>query len=205
MLQNLVTMLLSLFTKSERKPAQKLPKSDQEKLQKTSPEPLPKVTEIPIEVKQEAVQIDWTNPSSKISKYFTVKEALFLPSWNCYHNPSEQEKTNILLMAEQMDKIREFLQKPIRVHCWIRPVLNQPEHVRHGQDYNAFVKGARMSAHKTGEAVDWSIAGANCDELRKKLLPKLEQFDLRMEDLPGSNWVHTDRRKPNNNIRFFKP
>lgn len=159
-----------------------------------------------MEEKEIKPQIDWTNPAQKISKYFTVKEALYLPSWSILHIPSEEEKLNILKMAEKMDLVREFIGSPVSVHVWIRPgSVNQPSSPRHGQDYNAFIKGAPKSAHKIGSAVDWSVKGTSCDDIRTKLIPKLEEYDLRMEDLKGSNWVHLDCVKPFNNVRFFKP
>ncbi len=153
-----------------------------------------------------ASSIDWNNPKAKISKHFTVHEALWLPSWSVYHTPSEVEKASILRLASAMDKVRDLIEAPIRVHVWIRPVrLNAPSHSMHGQNYNAFVKGASSSAHRYGKAVDWSSSGISCDELRSKLVSKLEEFKLCMEDLPGSSWVHNDAFLPRKTGRFFKP
>lgn len=168
--------------------------------------------------------IDWTNPKAKISKHFTVKEACWLPSWSAMHQPSDQEKVNILKMAETMDKIRELVNAPINIHCWIRPgkancqvdlakvqwskdptTKKAQEAAVAALDYNTFVKGARASRHRTGEATDWSAVGMKCDDVRDKLKPKLEEFGIRVEDLPGSSWVHTDIGQPFNGVRFFKP
>jgi hypothetical protein len=153
--------------------------------------------EIPIGVPSEAVKpdepgIDWTDPSAKISKHFTVKEALWLPSWQVMHIPSEEEKSNILEQAKKMDMVRDFLSVGLNVHCWLRPVLNNPTSLHHGQDYNAFVKGAKNSAHKIGKATDYDAQGLNCDNVRAELEPKLEEFGIRMERLDHSNWVHND-------------
>jgi hypothetical protein len=147
--------------------------------------------------------IDWTDPCAKISNHFSVKEALWLPSWGCMHNPSEAEKEEILRTAAKMDVVREFVGSPINVHCWIRPVLNNPASPYHGQDYNAHVGGAHNSAHKYGKAVDWDC-GRDCDAVRADLEPKLEEWDLRMERMPGGNWVHLDTNLPNPN-RYFNP
>ena len=155
----------------------------------------------PVEVKPE---IDWTNPESKISKHFTVKEALWLPSWKVMHIPNEEEKQNILKQASKMDLIRDFLGVPIRVHCWIRPVLNSPASEYHGRDYNAFVHGAKNSAHKVGLATDYDAEGLNCDDVRAKLEPKLEEWQIRMEKMPGGNWVHNDCA-PVIVYRYFNP
>ena len=41
------------------------------------------------------------NLDSKISKYFTWKEALLLPSWGICHEPTEEEKAAIIKMAKK--------------------------------------------------------------------------------------------------------
>jgi len=198
-------MLLKLLQKAPAKEVKNLPEKELKK---------------EVKVENQIPAINWEDPTQKISKYFTVKEALYLPSWNCYHVPTEEEKTNILFMAKKMDIVREFLNAPINIHCWIRPdkvncVGFDPKTVKADTpakqaalaalDYNAFVGGAKASMHRIGSAVDWSAKNIKCDDARTKLIPKLEEYDLRMEDLKGSNWVHLDCRKPINNVRFFKP
>lgn len=149
--------------------------------------------------------IDWSNPSSKISKYFTVGEALFLPQWSCYHSPSEDEKANILRHASNMDQIREILGTACKVHCWIRPrALNCPSSPHHGEDYNALVNGAKNSRHIYGDATDYNPVGMSCDEARSILVGRLASLDMRMEDAPGTNWVHNDSG-PVVSTRYFKP
>jgi hypothetical protein len=137
------------------------------------------------------------------SNHFKWKEALYLPSWNCYHNPSQEEIDNIITMASIMDKIRDFLNLPINVHVWIRPILNNTTNEHHGEDYNAFIGGATHSAHKVGSAVDWD-AGIDCDIIRSKLLKQLDILNIRMENNNHSNWVHTDNYPPNPH-RYFIP
>lgn len=148
--------------------------------------------------------IDWSNPESKISNHFSVKETCWLPSWQVMHIPSEDEKQNILKQAAKMDLIRDFLGVPIRVHCWIRPILNNPNSEHNGQDYNALVKGAKNSAHKIGLATDYDAEGLNCDDVRAKLEPMLEQWQIRMEKMPGGNWIHNDCA-PVIATRYFNP
>lgn len=139
------------------------------------------------------MSIDWSNPKSKISKYFTVGEALFLPKWSCYHVPSEEEKSNIVRHAANMDLVREELGVPCVVHCWIRPAsANCPDSPHHGEDYNALCGGAKASRHVKGDATDYHPVGMTCDDARTKLEPKLESFGMRMEKAPGTNWVHND-------------
>lgn len=154
-------------------------------------------------------QIDWTNPSSKISDHFTVKDALFLPSWGICHTPSEEEKTNILKQAKKMDMIRDVLNVAIIVHCWIRPIkVNCPSSKEHHEkDYNAFVKGAKSSSHILGLATDWHASTfettEECHEIRLKLKDQLDDLQVGMEDKEGP-WVHTDCADKHIG-KFFKP
>lgn len=172
----------------------------------------------------EAAEIDWSNPKAKISKFFTVHDAVYLPSWESYHRPSEEEKARIVFVAKKMDAIREFLNQPIAVHVWCRPAkASIPGSKWDGRNYNRYVyetfvwkhlseeRRQQMkepnSAHVTGEGVDWSVVGKrdakSCAEIRKLLVPKLEEFGIRMEDNAGA-WIHIDVR-PVVNRRFFKP
>lgn len=142
---------------------------------------------------------------TKISKYFTWREALFLPSWNIYHDPTDEEKTNIVAMAISLDAVRDMFKKSVHIHCWIRPILRPMfgNSAHTGQDYNAFVKGAIDSGHINGNAADFDLADTNCDEARTLILPKLDEWNLRMEDRPKSNWIHLDRKAVITQ-RFFK-
>lgn len=151
-------------------------------------------------------EINWLDMKGKISKYFTVGDATLLPSWGLYHQPSEEEKAQIYTMAQNMDWVRDFFSAPIKVHVWIRPgAVNAPGSPKHGEDYNAFVKGATHSAHKLGRAVDFHVVGVDCDAARAKLVPKLEERAFRMEDMPGGNWVHLDNMTlAPGGRRFFK-
>jgi hypothetical protein len=151
--------------------------------------------------------IDWSKPESKIGKYFTVKEALFLPSWGVLHIPNDIEKAAILRMAEKMDVIREYLERPIHVTCWIRPkVVNCPNHPGYnGKNYNAAVGGAFKSAHIEGIAVDFTVSAITASDVRFLLKDKLEEFQIRMENHHG-NWTHVDLRDvPPGGSRYFKP
>ncbi len=168
-------------------------------------------------------KIDWKNPQCKISKHFTVKEATYLPAWRVYHKPSVAEKKEILKLAKRMDVVRDFLEKPIRVHVWMRPAkVNAPGTKYHGKNYNRDVyvriwkkrglsaaqiakKKATNSAHKYGMAIDWSPKGMKCAAARKQMVPKLKGWGkLRMEDIKG-NWIHNDTHKSKSGRLFFKP
>jgi uncharacterized ubiquitin-like protein YukD len=154
-------------------------------------------------------EIDWSNPKSNISEYFTVHEATFLPSWGIYHTPNEKEKKEIVKLAEIMDKIRKKLGKPIIVHVWMRPKqVNCPTSDKHGQDYNLFIGSkSTKSGHIFGQAVDFHVkdheGAEKSSNIRRKILPLLEDLQIRMEDIDG-NWIHIDTKEVIYN-RFFKP
>ena len=142
--------------------------------------------------------MDWLNPKTKLTAYFTVGEALTLPQWNRMADASdgltEKHKANLIKTFLVMDKIRGLLGKPIIVHVAYRP----PE-------YNKLVKGAKQSAHLFGLAVDFHAVGMTCDEVRVILEPKLLELNIRMEDLDHSNWVHIDTKTvPPGGVRLFK-
>ena len=139
-------------------------------------------------------KINWKDRKADISKWFCVHEAIYLPSWDVYAQPTEEQKVNILELAQVMDKVREIVNAPIIVGCWLRPV-----------EYNKMIGGAKNSAHLSGKGVDFSVAGKSCDEVRALLLPHLEELNVRMEDKLGSNWIHLGNDWSEGKTRFFKP
>lgn len=186
--------------KENQKPPQ-VPISDQ-----NPPSPL---TEIP---RTSMPNIDWSNPKSKISKYFTVEEAIYLREWKRLATASDGLNDHVKvqlvrIFTEVMDPIRELVGKPIYIKSAYRP-----------KEYNVTIGGAQFSAHMcTAEyaAVDWwtdadgdgDKDGKDCDDLKKLLTSKLESMQIRMEDNGwGARWVHVDNKPlPVGGNRFFKP
>lgn len=156
---------------------------------------------------KDSSSINWEDPKSKISPNFTVHEALWLPTWQCYHIPSDLEKKEIVNTAFKMEKIREYLRRSLHVHCWIRPkVLNNPKSKYHGKSYNAAVGGTPGSAHIEGKAVDFHASSLQASEVRAILSEMLEDFKIRMENTDQEGWVHIDTREPlPKKGRLFRP
>lgn len=131
---------------------------------------------------------------------FTWKEALWFPQWNRAATEAdgvdETVLKNLETIFQALQKLRDHFGKPIKVHVAYR----SPE-------YNVLIGGAKKSSHTEGKAIDFSIKGLDCDDVRKEILQNnfLESLKLRMEDLPGSNWVHVDCRTPGPSGRYFKP
>lgn len=144
---------------------------------------------------------------SKITEHLTWGEALLLPSWQTYHQPSDAEQQNIIILAHKLEMVRDYLGGlSLNVLCWIRPTyVNAPGNPGNGRNYNAYVMGAPHSAHIKGLACDFTISTMTCDEVRYHLAPKLEEFDLRMEKKPGSGWVHLGSDWELGKTRYFLP
>lgn len=130
------------------------------------------------------------------SPNFRWREALFFREWQVYCYPTEQIYKNILKTAQMMDSIRGRCgNKPVTINSWWR-----------NQAYNSDIGGKHLSAHMEALAVDFSIATLTCDQVREILLPELVRLNMRMENNPGSNWVHCDLRSPPpGGNRFFLP
>jgi len=147
------------------------------------------------------VVIDWTDGAQMVSKYFTVHNMIYLPTWKRLANEAdglnEEIKENLIKLGQKMDTVREYFSKPINVHVTYRPL-----------EYNKAIGGALHSAHSDGMAMDWDLMGMTCDEVREKLVTDkcLDTWAMRCEDAPKTNWVHLDYRelKPGGH-RFFIP
>lgn len=191
--QTLIESAVEALTKNKGKIVETVTKAVVTEVQKpvapvvvqTSPEP----------------SIDWTNPLTNVSEHFTVKDMIFLPSWNRLANEADgldaATKSNLLILAKHMELVRAFFGKPIIAHVTLRPV-----------EYNKTIPGAALkSAHTEGKAMDFHVSGIECAAARKMIndAGKLEEWQMRMEDISG-NWLHLDFRalKPGGK-RFFKP
>lgn len=136
---------------------------------------------------------------TKVTEHFSDYEVRWLPKWGRLAEPGRDGMTheiwaNINRMADKMEEIRAIFNCPLIIHSWFRP-----------REYNLIIGGARNSAHMYGLAVDFSIKGMRCDDIRAVLVDMLDDLDIRMEDLPGSSWVHVDIRSPGPGGRYFKP
>jgi hypothetical protein len=150
-------------------------------------------------------QIEWNNPECQVTTHFKVKDCLWLPQWARLANEDDglddSVKENLINTCAKLEAVRQFFgNKPVQVHCMYRP-----------EEYNKLVGGAAHSAHKIGQAVDFHIIefGGNngCDWVREHLVPKLDDFNIRMEDISDKDkrdWLHIDTSEPRPH-RYFKP
>ena len=148
---------------------------------------------------------DWSAAQDKASRYFTVREALFLPSWGRLaveqDFPGQPDwsvvTANLQQFMPKMDAVREWFGAPIRVHVTLRPPA-----------YNLAIGGAFGSAHISGLACDFDVQGIECGNAIESILQNgmLDAWGLRMEDNgPLPSWIHLDARAPGPGGRYFKP
>lgn len=124
--------------------------------------------------------IDWKNPRCKVSKYFSVADVTQQDRRRIPKDGSVEAK-NILMLAKELDRVREAWQNPIGVSSWFRPPA-----------INAQVRGARNSQHINGWAVDvYPLAGGTVADFQRWL-------DHRWGDALGlgchRGFCHIDRR-----------
>lgn len=158
------------------------------------------------------------NLSDKIPgcKHFTWKEALWLPDEKRAVNDSEltdEIKTNLIKTFQWMDKVREWIGKPISVTIALRTMAYHLELYRKINEQRK-VKGLPEqkipmgSMHLVGRAVDFIISGMSCDEFKTKIRAdkKLDEWKLRMEkNGDGAGWIHLDDKEPGPSGREFNP
>jgi len=140
--------------------------------------------------------IDMSYMTKKIPGTTTFRwhEALYLPQWDICVIPTEKQYLRILKAAQKIQKARDLVGFPFMVTNWVRTIR-----------YNKLIGGAVGSCHLEGGAVDFQVLELSADLVKEKLKPHLETLRLRMENNPGSSWIHLDDREPGESGRFFTP
>lgn len=128
-------------------------------------------------------------------KHVRWREVLALPRIGIYAHPeNDQVLSNLILVCQKFDQVREILgNEPLIVTSGYRPKY-----------YNDKIGGAASSQHMDGAAIDFQHKTKTADDCRALLLPHLDSLKIRVEDLPGSDWVHIDV-KLTSGKRFFRP
>lgn len=127
------------------------------------------------------------NSDVKSSNFFRWGELLNLPQWKRFATAedglTEEILDNLNKLSLKMDDIRRFLNCPVNVHSAYR----SPE-------YSKLVGGSETDVHTQGLAMDFDVLPIfTCDQVKEKLLPKLDELNIRMENNGlGSGWIHID-------------
>jgi len=126
--------------------------------------------------------------------HFKWHEVLFCPKWDVFIYPTASQYHSLIDVVQRLDRVRKSIGSPITITSGLRPGL-----------YNILIGGSKFSQHCLGKALDFVVRGMTADEVRSYLVDDLELLCLRMEKLPGSNWVHIDTKEPGASGRFFNP
>jgi hypothetical protein len=141
--------------------------------------------------------IDWNNPTSQVTIHFTVNDCLMLHSWNELATENDgADFDKLILLCQKLEEIRNYLSCPMNIHCIFRSQeYNQHQSIKPIADVHSMSLACDFDCHPN----------LSCDEVKAKLLPELENLNIRMEDNgPGASWVHIDLHPVIHN-RFFKP
>lgn len=125
---------------------------------------------------------------------FRWYEVLYLHEWDTYCYPTYEQVQNLQSICWRAEIVRKILNSPLSVVSGLRPAA-----------YNDWIGGRIASAHLDGFALDLKSERMSADSVRAKLVPKLAELDIRLENLPGTLWFHIDGRDPGDGQRFFVP
>ena len=121
--------------------------------------------------------LDPAPPANGFSQYFTLDELTHTDHRNIDNTPSPEMIETLRQTAQQMDRVRTLLGKPIRVNSGYRsPALNTA------------VGGAPTSAHMSGYAVELVCAGfGTASQICQAIIASHIQFDQLIQE---GTWVH---------------
>lgn len=127
---------------------------------------------------------------------FRWASACWLEKWQIHVCPPPEVRKNIELVAVKLERICHDFKANAFVTSFYRP-----------ETYNKLIGGAQQSMHIDGGAIDFWLEGWNCNKLREALEPKLEQYQIRLENKKDASWLHIDIRDPSKTFgsRYFIP
>ena len=136
---------------------------------------------------QPGAAIAWNDMNSRVSRFFTVGEVTQMDRRRIPTKGSQVE-SNIILLAQKLDQVREIWGSPIGVSSWYRP--NRPI------DINAEVGGVIDSQHIHGLAADIYIMDPNREREFEDWLDRVAWSDLALGYgvRSGRGFTHVDMR-----------
>lgn len=134
----------------------------------------------------------------QLSEHFTLEEATYSETairMGIPNQPSTVQLANMQHAAEQLEKIRALLGKPMHINSWIRlPAVN------------VAVGGSAISSHMDGWAIDFTCAGFGdpltvCKAIEASGIP----FDQMIHEF--ARWTHVSfaPEMRGQKLTIFKP
>jgi Peptidase M15 len=138
--------------------------------------------------------MDWTNAAEQVTEHFTVKDCLFLHSWNRLATADDGvDFDKLLTLCQKLEEIRSALGCAMNVHCMFRSQeYNAAQDIKPAADVHSMCLAADFDCNHT-----MSIA-----DVQAKLEPLLEDLGIRMER-NTETWIHIDLRAPGPSGRYF--
>lgn len=133
-----------------------------------------------------------------LSEHFTLEEATYSDTairLGINNQPNEQQLANMKMVAQNMEKIRTLLGKPLHINSWLR----LPE-------LNVAVGGSKISSHMDGYAVDFTCSAyGDPYKVAKALKESNIQVDQCIHEF--GRWVHVSFAPEMRNqfLTIFKP
>jgi hypothetical protein len=116
-----------------------------------------------------------------LSEHFTLEEATYSETavrMGINNQPSTVQLENMKHAAEQLEKIRALLGKPMHINSWLRL-----------PDVNVAVGGSKVSSHMDGWAIDFTCAGFGSPlEVCKAIEASGIKFDQMIHEF--ARWTH---------------
>ena len=130
-----------------------------------------------------------------MGKYFTLNELVksdVAKKKFIDNTPNDAIKSNLEILIQQLDKIREKYGHPIYVNSGYRcPKLNKA------------VKGVSNSQHQLGCAADITTGSTEEDKKLYKLITENFDFDQAIWEKSGQTiWIHYSYLRPNRKQKF---
>lgn len=143
-------------------------------------------------------EINWTDSTRKLSRHFTVGEAITLHSWNRLATEEDgltaDVKVELVKLCGIMDEIRDIIGFPMNVHCMFRSVKYNEE----------VLHSLPKDVHSRGCAIDFDCGPHLTIEQTKAIVrPLLEKYKLRLEG-GTTSWLHMDTKAVGPSGREFK-
>jgi hypothetical protein len=116
-----------------------------------------------------------------LSEHFNLEEATYSETavrMGIPNQPSTLQLENMKHAAEQLEKVRALLGKPMHVNSWLRL-----------PDVNVAVGGSKVSSHMDGWAIDFTCAGFGTPlEVCKAIEASGIKFDQMIHEF--ARWTH---------------